>query len=342
MTDRLSADDRLATILLCTRLGLSRGAAEKPLETREWNRLVRAMLATGMARPADLLGRSATELREMLDLAELGGAEPAAERIATLLQRGVAVASELQRLADVGVWVVARSDDAYPSRLRARLGDTRPPVFFGAGPRSLLDTGGVAVVGSRDVAEAGQRFAAAVGQAAGRHGETIVSGGARGVDRLAMEGAVAVGGAAVGILADSLVKWLRDAALRRAIVDESLVLATTLKPDAGFDVGNAMARNRLIHTLADRAVVVASDLGKGGTWAGATENLKHGWVPLFVRSEPDAPAGNAELLRRGAVPVHDADLDDAGDLFDRLDARAAEREADPAAPGGPPTQPKLL
>ena len=54
------------------------------------------------------------------------------------------------------------------------------------------------------------------------------------------------------------------------------------------------------------------------------------------------PAGNAELLRRGAVPVHDADLDDAGDLFDRLDARAAEREADPAAPGGPPTQPKLL
>ena len=64
MTDRLSADDRLATILLCTRLGLSGGATEKPLETREWNRLVRAMLAAGLARPADLLGRSASGFLE--------------------------------------------------------------------------------------------------------------------------------------------------------------------------------------------------------------------------------------------------------------------------------------
>ena len=341
MTDRLSADDRLATILLCARLGLLRGAAEKPLETREWNRLVRAMLDAGLARPADLLGRSATELHEMLDLADLGGAEPAAERISTWLQRGVAVASALQRLADLGIWAIARSDDAYPARLRERLGDRRPPVFFGAGPRSLLDTGGVAVVGSRDVATAGQRFAVAAGRAAGRYGATVVSGGARGVDRLAMEGALAVGGAAVGILADSLMKWLRDAALRRAIVDESLVLATTIKPDAGFDVGNAMARNRLIYTLADRAVVVASDLGKGGTWAGATDNLKHGWVPLFVRSEPDAPTGNAELLRRGAVPVHDVDLEDPDSLLDRLDARAAERQPDPAF-AEPTSQPTLF
>ena len=95
MTDRLSADDRLATILLCTRLGLSRTAPEKPLETREWNRLVRAMLDAGFARPADLLGRSVVELRESLGLDDSGARGPAAERVATLLDRGVAVASEL-------------------------------------------------------------------------------------------------------------------------------------------------------------------------------------------------------------------------------------------------------
>ena len=43
-----------------------------------------------------------------------------------------------------------------------------------------------------------------------------------------------------------------------------------------------MGRNRLIYTLADYAIIVASDAETGGTWAGATETLKNGWVPIFV------------------------------------------------------------
>lgn len=49
---------------------------------------------------------------------------------------------------------------------------------------------------------------------------------------------------------------------------------------------------------------LAADADKGGTWHGAIENLKHGWVPLWVRSTPDAQSGNAALLKRGATEIH--------------------------------------
>jgi predicted Rossmann fold nucleotide-binding protein DprA/Smf involved in DNA uptake len=54
-----------------------------------------------------------------------------------------------------------------------------------------------------------------------------------------------------------------------------LCLVTPFSPNAGFSIGAAMGRNRLIYCLADYAIVVASDAESGGTWAGATEALKN-------------------------------------------------------------------
>lgn len=73
-------------------------------------------------------------------------------------------------------------------------------------------------------------------------------------------------------------------------------------PNAGFTVGAAMGRNRLIYCLADYAIVVASEAEKGGTWAGATEALKAGWLPIYVLQHPKMPDGNRQLLQRGAQP----------------------------------------
>jgi predicted Rossmann fold nucleotide-binding protein DprA/Smf involved in DNA uptake len=53
-----------------------------------------------------------------------------------------------------------------------------------------------------------------------------------------------------------------------------LVLITPFNPEAGFNVGHAMARNRYIYCLADAAVVVSSAAGKGGTWSGALEDIE--------------------------------------------------------------------
>jgi hypothetical protein len=49
--------------------------------------------------------------------------------------------------------------------------------------------------------------------------------------------------------------------------------------------------------------VAASDEGRGGTWAGAVENLKAGWVPVLVRDGAQVPRGNRALIERGAHAV---------------------------------------
>jgi hypothetical protein len=47
------------------------------------------------------------------------------------------------------------------------------------------------------------------------------------------------------------------------------------------------------------AVVISAVEGKGGTWSGAIENLKNGWVPMYVREAEAIPDGNRALIRRG-------------------------------------------
>src|SRR6266508_2406999 len=110
--------------------------------------------------------------------------------------------------------------------------------------------------------------AAAAAAAAQRYG--VVSGAAKGVDRLAMTASLDAGGSAVGVLADSLTRMTRDPEVRQAACDGRLCLCTPYKPTAGFSVANAMGRNKLIYALSKATLVVAADATKGGTWAGAT------------------------------------------------------------------------
>jgi len=64
-----------------------------------------------------------------------------------------------------------------------------------------------------------------------------------------------------------------------------------------------MQRNKLIYALADAALAVSSDYGKGGTWTGAVEQLdKLRFVPVYVRANGEAGQGLEGLRERGAMP----------------------------------------
>jgi hypothetical protein len=82
-------------------------------------------------------------------------------------------------------------------------------------------------------------------------------------------------------------------------MEERLTLVSPFNPEAAFDVGNAMARNRYIYCLADAAVVVTTSEGQGGTWNGAIQNLKQGWVPLWTMRGSEGGSGNSALVARG-------------------------------------------
>ena len=168
---------------------------------------------------------------------------------------------------------------------------------------ALLESGGLAVVGSRHVDDSLIDYTMAVGRLAARAGRTLVSGGAKGIDQAAMRGALEAGGKVSGVLADSLEKTTMNREHRNLLLDGQLVLISPYDPSAGFNVGNAMQRNKLIYALADASLVVSSDLNKGGTWTGAVEQLdKLKFVPVYVRSTGGSSPGLDALRSKGALP----------------------------------------
>jgi len=281
--------DSLTLLLLCSQLGLDDSV--KPLILREWNPLVRKMQAASL-RPSDLPALSESDLRSKLDLAP-----DHLSRISQLISRDIQ--PNLSRLASLGIFPLTRADSDYPEKYRQRLKDSAPAVLFYAGEKALLGQPGIAVVGSRHLDEAGQECAKFVGNACGLSGQVLYSGGAKGVDTLSTESALEARGTAVGVLADSLERQVK--VQKEALSRGDLCLVTPYSPNAGFSVGAAMGRNRLIYCLADYAIVVASDAETGGTWAGATETLKNKWVPVFVLEHAHMPDGNKLLLQRSAL-----------------------------------------
>jgi predicted Rossmann fold nucleotide-binding protein DprA/Smf involved in DNA uptake len=328
-----------AVLLLTSHLTKSDKSEPRPLSTHEWGRFAYWLKDRGL-QPASLLSE---DPRRLLSGWMDRGITP--DRIEYLLGRGGALGLALEKWHRAGLWVLTRSDSEYPERLKKRLQLEAPPVLFGCGNKSLLNVRGIAVVGSRNASDADLSFANQLGGDAAAQGFSIVSGGARGIDESAMFGALEREGTVVGVLADSLLRSATSAKYRKHLMSNDLVLVSPFNPEAGFNVGNAMARNCHIYCLADAAVVVTTGRDKGGTWNGAIDNLRSHCVPLWVRSHPDPDSGNPDLVRRGAkwLPNDKTDLSELLACGDGdLDVAAASRSGElplgrraPKASGAP-------
>jgi DNA processing protein len=224
-------------------------------------------------------------------------------RLNRLLDRGFLLSQAIERWQARAIWVTSRADAAYPMRLKTRLKEDAPSVLYGCGDIAILNTTGLAVVGSRHVEDELVVYAEEIGGLVARASRTVVSGGARGIDQAAMRGALEAGGKVVGVLADSLERAAINRDNRNFLMDEQLVLISPYDPVVGFNVGHAMQRNKLIYALAEAALVVSSDHEKGGTWTGAVEQIeKLHLVPVYVRSNGVTSAGLKALSHKGALP----------------------------------------
>ena len=296
-------------------------AALEMLTLSEYNRLAR-LLREKQKQPADLIGTAAAETIN-LAAAVFGRA-----RLDSLLGRGFLLSQAVERWSARAIWVVSRADGTYPRRIKARLKEDAPPVLYGCGEASLLDTGGLAIVGSRHVDDELIGYTENVGRLAAEARRTVVSGAAKGIDRAAMHGALQAGGVVVGVMSDSLERAALARDNREPLMDHKLAFISPYDPAAGFNVGHAMQRNKVIYALADAALVVTSDFEKGGTWAGAIEQLERlHFVPVFVRNAANAGKGNAALLQHGAEPWPNPQ--DSAELSEVLAAAAAAVAAEP-------------
>ena len=283
-----------AVLLLTARFSKPGPEDVKPLGPKEWGRFALWLKDQGKS-PDSLLSANIGDF-----LSGWSDKSITIDRVRKLLERGSALAIASEKWLRGGLWVLSRSDAEYPKILKQRLQTSSPPVLFGCGNMRLLNKAGIAVVGSRNASKADLDYAAKLGASAANAGLSIISGGARGIDEAALLGALQIEGTAVGILADNLMRASSSKKYRKYLLQNNLVLVSPYQPEAQFNVGNAMGRNKYIYCLADTAVVVHSGT-KGGTWTGALENLKKGWVPLWVKPTRDDTAGNEKIVRRGAV-----------------------------------------
>ena len=298
----------------------SEGASER-LTLREYNRLAR-LLREKQRQPADLIGPAAAET------IELGAGIFGRTRLERLLGRGFLLSQAVDRWNTRAIWVVSRADGAYPRRIKARLKEDAPPVLYGCGEAAPLETGGLAIVGSRHVDDELVSYTENVGRVAAEARRMVISGGARGIDQAAMHGALQAGGTVAGVMADSLERAALARDNREPLMDGRLAFISPYDPAAGFNVGHAMQRNKIIYALADAALVVTSDFEKGGTWAGAIEQLERlRFVPVFVRNGANGGKGNSALLLRGARPWPNPC--DGAELHAALSAAAAAVAAEP-------------
>ena len=283
-----------AVMLLTVSFGKSDTDTARPLTPTEWGKFA-SWLKDKALTPEDLLKSDIASLLEGWDHPKV-----TLERVDALLNRGAALGFALEKWQRAGLWVLTRSDPDYPKCLKQRLGRKTPPTLFGSGSRNLLNGNSIAVVGGRHADEGDMDFAERVGQRAAECGRQVVSGGAAGVDRAAMLGALDAEGTAIGVLADNLLRSATSARYRQHLMSGNLALVSPFSPEARFLIGNAMARNKYIYCLAQSAIVVSSTPDSGGTWNGAVENLRQGWVPLAVKQTNALDSGNPKLASLGA------------------------------------------
>jgi len=289
------SENTQAILLLTAPLTLGRSeAAREVLTPGEYKKLARVLYETHH-QPSDLLGSDGGRLIDDCQ----GSVDP--ERLKRLLGRGFLLSQALERWQARAMWVVSRADKDYPARLRARLKDNTPAVLYGCGDHALLGHSGLAVVGSRNADQTLTQYTESVGRLAAQARIMLISGGARGIDQTAMLGALSQGGTAAAVLADSLESMALQRHHREYLMNGRLVLVSPYDPSASFHVGNAMQRNKLIYALSDAALVIHADYQKGGTWAGAAEQLeKLHFVPVFVHVNTPPDQGCVGLQKLGA------------------------------------------
>ncbi len=311
---------------LCSYIGAEKSQIN-PLQPKEWGILAANLKNHGL-QPADLPTLSDEDMRGKLQLSDRK-----IHQIHTLLDRAPSLAFEIDKLAGRGIQIITRADKEYPRILKLKLESKCPPLFYTAGNLSLCNHRGIGFSGSRKVTDDDLVFTKKMVAKVQNAGYGIVTGGAKGIDQISMQEALETGGFVICYIADSMLRKIKDKIILQGIMDGKLVLLSSSKPDAVFNVGMAMMRNKYIYAQSDGTIVVRSDKGKGGTWAGATENMKADpvWsVPLCWEKDYD---GNQELIKMGCIPIdEDWDVDLKAARIQYQARKQAEEKAETIVP----------
>ena len=177
-----------------------------------------------------------------------------------------------------------------------------PPLLYTKGDKRLLNKSSVAIVGSRDASEVALQFAEAVAKKCVEERRVVVSGFAKGVDKLALESTLERHGHSIIVLPQGIMTFAGFKEYDSRIVDGDVLVLSAYFPKSPWNVGLAMGRNTYIYGLADE-IYVAESGSKGGTWSGVMDGLRKDRKIYVRKAAPNEQNANNALLSKGAIPV---------------------------------------
>ncbi|MFN8207488.1 MAG: DNA-processing protein DprA [Bacteroidales bacterium] len=178
-----------------------------------------------------------------------------------------------------------------------------PTLLFIKGNKQLMQEKTVAIVGSREASGIALDFTDKIARKSSREYKVVVSGFAKGVDRQALDSAIACKGQSIIVLPQGILTFGSGFnEYYRQITNGDVLVLSTFYPKTPWKKELAMARNSTIYGLADE-IFVAESSEKGGTWSGVRDGIQKGRT-IYVRMPgSDERNANKKLIALGALPV---------------------------------------
>ena len=228
-----------------------------------------------------------------------GIGEDTAEAISAW-EKHVDLAAELKRCADFGCRAIHQADPEYPACLR-EIYDP-PIVLYVKGALTEKDKNAVAMVGSRQTTHYGIETARKLAYQLAYIGVTIVSGGARGIDTAAHQGAMQAKGRTVAVLGNgiNIVFPPENRELFERIAANGAVV-TQFPFNRKADKQTFPIRNRIVAGMTLGTVVVEANLSSGALIT-ANFATEYGRQVFAVPGRIDSPRskGCHDLIKKGA------------------------------------------
>lgn len=223
------------------------------------------------------------------------------DRLRSLLSRDFELQYELDNLNQQGIWLLTYLDNEYPKILKKKMRSHAPKLLFGSGPIEYLSRGGLALLGSQSANKVALQFAESLSMRCAKENLMLITGGSKGAESLVLETVLKNGGNAVAVVPDTLLSRCYTDLLSDAIREGRLTVISPFHPRSGFASNKLKDRNSIIFTLCDYAVIIASDLNRGGTFSGTVTELKRRKpLPIFAYVSNPESAGNRALIEMGA------------------------------------------
>ena len=212
----------------------------------------------------------------------------------------VDLAGEIRHITEFGCHVVIQSDPEYPPLLR-EIYDP-PMVLYVKGALLPNDKNAVALVGSRQVTTYGTEVARRLGYQLAYTGVTVVSGGARGIDTAAHQGALTAKGRTIAVLGTGINRVFppENRELYERMAASGAVM-TQFPFDRPADKQTFPIRNRIVAGMTLGTVVVEANLASGALIT-ANFATEYGRQVFAVPGRIDSPRskGCHELIKNGA------------------------------------------